>query len=275
VRERAAALLALSLPVLAGLLYLWRFDAPASYLASNGVALVVGILPILWTPSLGLSARRVLTLVLLALLFVPLATGPAILGIARWLPLGPMHLHAGMLVVPSLAVLAAQDEDHAPTILATALLAALLQPDMATGAALMLAGVGFYQTRRDWKYAVFVIVAFFTSLVMAMHGELAAQPFVERVLHSLVREAPLAALALLATILASFFLILYAVPGSPLARRALAGTLFGFSIAAILSNYPSALIGYGAAPIIGFGLALGLGCRSGSTQVFAQPPLRP
>jgi hypothetical protein len=275
VRTRAAALLALSLPVLAGLLYLWRFGAPASYLASNGAALVVGILPILWAPAPGLGARRVMTLALLALLFLPLATGPEILGIARWLPLGPIQLHAGMLAVPSLAVLAAQDEDHAPTILATALLAALLQPDMATGAALMLAGVGFYQAQRDWKYAVFVIVAFFASLVMAMHGELAAQPFVERVLHSLVREAPLAALALLATILASFFLILYALPGSPLARRALAGTLFGFSIAAILSNYPSALIGYGAAPIIGFGLALGLACKSASIQVFAQPPLRP
>lgn len=39
-------------------------------------------------------------------------------------------------------------------------------------------------------------------------------------------------------------------------RHALAGTLFGFSLAAVLSNYPSALIGYGAAPIVGFAIAL-------------------
>ena len=41
-------------------------------------------------------------------------------------------------------------------------------------------------------------------------------------------------------------------------RHALAGSLFGFSLAAIVSNYPSVLIGYGAAPIIGYGLALAL-----------------
>ena len=32
----------------------------------------------------------------------------------------------------------------------------------------------------------------------------------------------------------------------------------GFSLAAIVSNYPSVLIGYGAAPILGYGLALAL-----------------
>ncbi|MFA6218193.1 MAG: hypothetical protein WC692_00245 [Erythrobacter sp.] len=264
-RARAAALLALLLPVVAGLLYLWRFGAPASYLVTNAAALAVGALPILRPPAPGLAVRRAMVLVALAALFVPLATGPEILGIARWLRFGPVQLHAGMLFVPSLAVLAAQDEDYAPTILATALLAAALQPDMATGAALMLAGVGFYQDRRDWKYGVFVIVAFFAILVMTVRGELAAQPFVERVLHLLLFEAPLVALGLLATLLASFFLMLHAAPGSPLARRALAGTLFGFSIAAILSNYPSALIGYGAAPIIGFGLALGLAGGSART----------
>ena len=41
-------------------------------------------------------------------------------------------------------------------------------------------------------------------------------------------------------------------------RHALAGPLFGFSLAATVSNYPSVLIGYGAAPIIGYGLALAL-----------------
>ncbi|QKG71909.1 hypothetical protein [Erythrobacter mangrovi] len=265
-RARTIALLALAIPVLAGLLYLCRFGAPTSYLAINAGALAIGTLPILWSPALGIRLRRGMTLVFLAALFVPLATGPEILGIARWLPLGPVQLHVGTLVVPALAVLAARDEDYAPSILATALLAASLQPDMATGLALMLAGVGFYEADRDWKYGVFIIVAFFASMVMAIHGELAALPFVERVLHSLLFEAPLTALGLLVTLLACFFLILHALPADPLTRRALAGTLFGFSLAAILSNYPSILIGHGAAPIIGFGLALGLGCARGDEK---------
>lgn len=257
-RARAIALLALAIPVLAGLLYLWRFSAPTPYLVTNAGAWAIGCLLILWSPAPSLRLRRAMTSAFLAALFVPLATGPEILGIARWLPLGPVQLHVGMLLVPSLAVLAARDEVYAPSILAVALLAASLQPDMATGLALMLAGVGFYQAERDWKYGVFIIVAFFASMVMAIHGELAAQPFVERVIHSLLFEAPFAALGLLASLLAGFFLILHALPTAPAIPRALAGTFFGFSLAAILSNYPSALIGYGAAPIIGFGLALGL-----------------
>ena len=40
----------------------------------------------------------------------------------------------------------------------------------------------------------------------------------------------------------------------------LAGTLMGFAVMATLSHYPTPLIGYGAAPVIGYALALGL-CR--------------
>jgi hypothetical protein len=259
VRARAAALLALALPVLAGLLFLWRFDAPPTYLAVNAGALGLGaliiLLPVHAPPR---SVARVLTAMALAALFLPLVTGPELSSVARWVPLGPFTLHVGSLFVPALVVLAARDEEHAPLILAIALFGASLQPDMATGAALMLAGVGFYLKAQDLKYAVFVIVAFFASIVMALHGELPAQPFVERVIIVLVRLAPLAALGLLASLLASFFLILHTLPGGSTARRALAGSLFGFSLAAVLSNYPSVLIGYGAAPILGYALGLAL-----------------
>jgi hypothetical protein len=39
-------------------------------------------------------------------------------------------------------------------------------------------------------------------------------------------------------------------------RYALAGTFAGVSLAALMSKSPHILIGYGAAPIIGYGLAL-------------------
>ena len=74
-----------------------------------------------------------MTVALLALLFVPLLTGPSLSGVARWLPLGPLIVHSGMFAVPALAVLAAQDRDYGAPILLTALLAAFLQPDAATG----------------------------------------------------------------------------------------------------------------------------------------------
>ena len=66
------------------------------------------------------------------------------------------------------------------------------------------------------------------------------------------------ALALGGSLLAAFLLSAHALPAEMRVRHALAGSLFGFSLAATVSNYPSVLIGYGAAPIIGYGLALAL-----------------
>ena len=253
----APALLALAIPVLCGLAFLWLGSAPVSYLAVNGGALIAALVLILAIPRLtNTAALRVVAAVLMALLLIPLATGPAINGIARWLPLGPVMLHSGMLAVPLLVVLAAREERYAEPILLAAIFAALLQPDGATGFALTFAAVGLYNATRDWKAGVVAGAGFLASLVMWLRGELPAQPFVERVLVDTATSWPLVALLLFAALLASFFLMLHALRAPIAQRHALAGSLFGFSLAAILSNYPSALIGYGAAPILGYALAL-------------------
>lgn len=252
-------MLALAVPVLAGLGFLLVQGAPSSYLAVNAGALAAAVLWIaLARRTASATMRRVLIGSTLLLLFLPLLTGPSLGEIARWVPLGPVTLHAGMLAVPLLAVLAGEEPDHAPAILSMALLAALLQPDMATAAALLLAAVGLYDATRDWRYGAFAVVAFVVALVAATRGELPAQPFADRVIFLLARTEPLGALGLLAALVVGFYLIVGAVPGSPASRKALGGELFGFSFAGIVANYPSALVGYGAAPILGFGLALGV-----------------
>jgi hypothetical protein len=256
-RDRVIAMLALAIPVLAGLAYLASNGAPTRYLATNAIALAIAGLCIALTPRGPARLwRRALIALLLASLFLPLATGPHVGTIARWLPLGPFALHAGMLSVPLLAVLLGEDDALAPGLLLLALLACLLQPDMATGAALMLAAVGLYDATRDWRYGPVAIAGFAASLVAAMRGELPAQPFADRIIFLLARTDPLAALGLVLALVASFYLIVSALPGRETSRKALAGSLFGFSFAGIVSNYPSALVGYGAAPILGYGLAL-------------------
>lgn len=254
--RRGIAAITLAIPVAAGLAYLQIFGAPARYLAINAAALLTSIVIIAVMPKIGVMTRRVLIAILLAVLFVPLLTGPSVSGVARWLPVGPFQPHAGMLAIPLLAVLCAEEPDHAPAVLSLALFATLLQPDMASAAALMLAAVGLCDATRDWRYAAFSVVAFVVALVAAMRGELPAQPFVEHVIFAVARTDPLAALALLAALVISFYLMAGAVHGSQPSRKALAGSLFGFSFAGLVSNYPSALIGYGAAPILGYGLAL-------------------
>lgn len=256
-RARALAILALGIPVLAGLAYLLAYGAPPRYPAINGAALAIAALWIVVTPAFGRAVRRLTLGAALLLLFLPLVTGPWLGDVARWVPLGPFQLHAGMIAIPVIAVLAGQERDHAPALLSVALLAALLQPDLASCAALTLAAFGLYDATKDWRYGGFAIVAFVASLVAAVRGELPAQPYVERVIFLLARTDPLAALGLVAALVASFYLVIGTLPGTAASRKALAGCLFGFSFAGLVSNYPSALIGYGAAPILGFGLALG------------------
>ena len=264
-KRRLPGLLALAMPVLAGIAYLALMGAPASYAIVNAVALGIAALFVLFVPTMAnIRTRRIVSVVLIALLFRPLITGPYINGIARWLPMGPFTLHSGALFLPALVVLAARDEDYAPPILLSALLAASLQPDAATGLAVMLAAVGLYNATKDWRLVLVAGIALFASMVAGLRGELPAQPFVERVLVRLAFEFPSAAFGLGLALLGGFLLIAHALRVGIAVRHALAGSLFGFSLAAVFSNYPSILIGYGAAPIIGYGLAIGLSRQTSS-----------
>ena len=258
-RERLIGLAALAVPVFSGIIYLRFYGAPSAYVVINTVAFGLAAIAVLGLPVIeGPKAQRVAAIILLALLFLPLVTGPYVNGIARWLPLGPFAVHSGALALPPLVVLAARDEDFAPSILLGALLAASLQPDAATGLAVMLAAVGLYNATGDWRLVPVAGIALLASMVAGLRGELPAQPFVERILIHLAIDTPLAVFGLVIALLVSFFLLAHAIPAPKPVRHALAGALFGFSLAALVSNYPTILLGYGAAPILGFGLAIGL-----------------
>lgn len=258
-RQRLPAIAALALPVVAGIVCMALMDAPPRYMAANGLALALGLALLLGMRApAGHRGERMLAAALLAVLFLPLLAGPSVNGITRWIALGPVSLHAGMIALPAIAVLAARDRDYAAPVLLTALLAALLQPDAALAFAVTLAAVGVHHAKRDWKLGLVAIAGFMGMMVATLRGELPAAPFVERVLVQYAMESPAAALGLFLALVAGFVAIVLAAPLERPARLALGGTLFGFSVMALMNNYPSALIGHGAAPIIGYGLALGL-----------------
>lgn len=269
--RRIPALLALALPVLAGLAYLHFAGAPQHYLMVNAGALVMALAlaAFLKAPS-SRRNRQILLMAMVAALFVPLVTGPSLNGVARWIPLGPVQLHTGGLVIPAIIALATQDKETTAPALLICFLAGLLQPDAALGFALVFALVGLHDATRDWRHGLVCILGFFASLAMAYRGNPPPQEFVERVLVDAAGISIFMTLGLFAAMMASFFVVLFAIPASKVVRYGLAGSLFGFTIMSIMANYPSVLIGYGAAPILGFGLALGLANGSEAQQESAE-----
>lgn len=264
IRDRLPALLALAIPVASGALYMALAGAPSHYALLNLGALALACLWILGGrgPHTALS-RHMLAAIMLLVMLSPLVVGPEMTSITgdrvvRWFPLGPLNLHTGMLATPALCVLAARNRQLAAPILLAAVLASLVQPDAATGFALTFAAVGLHHVTKDWKVGLVAVIGFFASLLMAVRGELPPQPFVERVLVDAAGGNLLLAIALALALVASFALILFAIPFDRAKRLTLAGLFFGFGIMALMSNYPTPLIGFGAAPILGFGIAFGL-----------------
>ena len=263
-KDRLPALLALAIPVLFGTAWMATSGAPAHYAPVNLGALALALLWIAFGrgPHTALS-RHILLAALLIVMLSPLVIGPETIAIGgdrvvRWVPLGPLALHTGMLATPALAVLAARNRKLAAPILLAALFAALFQPDAATGFAITFAAIGLHHVTHDWKVGLVGMLAFFASLLMALRGEIAPQPFVERVLVEAGLQSVALGIALALALIASFVLILFAVRLGREVRFTLAGVLFGFAVMALMSNYPTPLVGFGAAPILGFGLALGL-----------------
>ncbi len=102
--------LPLALPALAGLAYLVAFGAPARLIAVNAGALAVALAGVRWgrlppgkTARLGLAAMAV------GLLALPPLLAHEVGGVSRWLPLYPFQLHAGLLLLPLVTVIAASE----------------------------------------------------------------------------------------------------------------------------------------------------------------------
>lgn len=255
-KERFPALLAIALPVLAGLAYMALRGAPPSYPIVNAIALALAAaLVLVGLPEVGERARRIAGAGLLALFALPLLTGPETSGIARWLPLGPFILHAGMLTIPALGVLAARENVLGPAALFAALLVALAQPDFASAFALTGAAIGLYQVRGDWRIGLVIIAGFFIAISAALRGELPPAPFVERVLQDATAASPAMAAILALALAGSVVAMLFGTGLPRTARYPLGMSLVGFLLAALINNYPTPLAGYGAAAIIGFAFA--------------------
>lgn len=256
------AMLALASPVLAGIAWMAAQGAPPRYLVINAAALATGLALIaLASRSLIplLRYRHLAMCVLLALFALPILTGPEVSAVTRWLPL-PFNftLHAGMLLVPLLAVLASGNKAGASTALPAALFVALLQPDGASAAAIACVAIALFFVCRGWQMGLIALIGLLACALATIEDDLPPQQFVERVISDAWLIHPMLALSLLGAQIIGLLLLAFALPAPRPARLALAGSLLGFIALSLSNHFPAPLLGFGAAPILGYGLALAL-----------------
>lgn len=265
IADRWRLALPLAVPALGGLAYLAAFGAPLRLIAVNAVALAVALAWIMrgCLPSEA-KARLGVAVLGVALLFLPVLIGPEVGGVSRWLRVGPVLLHSGALLLPLVAVLAAQSPRAGPALLGTATAAFALQPDAAMLAGLAAASAVLAVTHRSVGFTMTALAATSLAAVNFGRGTLEPQLFTEGVLAQVWHAAPAGALALGA-------LLFVAVPalllrGLPRAEAlVLAALLVTLGLMACLAPFPFPLIGYGASPILGFALALSAAGTARST----------
>ncbi len=262
--DRWRLTLPLLFPSLGGLAYLYTFDAPARLITVNGGALALALMWVLFGRLPGGRSERLALGGLTALaLTLPVLIGTEVGGVSRWLPAGPVQIHSGALLLPLITVLAAREPKVGPALLALAGAGLLLQPDAASLLALGLASAVLSAMKRNIAFAGIGCTALGMAAATFNVGTLEPQVFTEGVLAQVWQSAPLFAVVLAGLL----FLVL---PGVLLRTAdahhresaALAALMIGLALAAMLAPFPFPLIGYGASPILGFGLALGALARS-------------
>ena len=247
--------LAIAMPVLCGLAWMTWAGAPRSYLAVNIAALLIAIATALWLPMPNRASRHlVFASGTLLLLWLTALFGKEIAGVRRWVELGPLSLHIGYLVLPLFVVMTSRlPGKTAAALLFLAAIATTVQPDRAATYALAAAAAAIALQRKD-RYAVsaLVVTLLATAFVPMLADPLQPVRFVEGVQRdALAREPALGALLVLATLAP---LALLRSGGGHAFPLAMFMVVAGY--AAFIGAYPSILIGYGAAPILGFGLAI-------------------
>ncbi|ALJ11508.1 hypothetical protein [Sphingopyxis macrogoltabida] len=254
----AAALVA---AVASGLFFFHVGGAPAAYLPLNAASLLLALIAMFAVSAGRLGGRGAAWVVALCLagMAATLVSGFDLDGVRRWLPLGPVRLHAAMLLLPAMiAALPRLPDRWQLAAVAVAAAVAVLQPDVASALAL---GLGFvashWQRRRAPSIAAGHAVVAIGIIASAFRADpLAPVRFVENVVADGWGLHPGIGILIPAA-------LLFAIGAPALMRRlhrdsalGVAGVWTGFAAASLIGPYPTPLAGYGAAAILGYGLAI-------------------
>lgn len=195
-----------------------------------------------------------------------LMNGVTLEGARRWLALGPVQLHTASVVLPFAAWAFAEgfnDRRVAP-LAAVVALALLYQQDAASSLAFALALGAATLVRRPRQvvpWAVTVVAAVLAYAAWAEPDTLPAVPYVEGLVPVAFAANPVLGLlagVLMVSLPAPFLLVAFTRPERRAMAASLAALWAGWIASNLFGNYPAPVMGYGAAPILAWGLSVGL-----------------
>ncbi len=263
--------------VLCGLLFLFLTGAPPRLLLINLVALGAGIALLAIARLLPVpTARPLLLLGSAAALLATALFGSAAEGATRWVVVGGLSLQPSLILLPALLLAhVAKPSRWSSLAVALAALAMALQPDRSLAAALVavtLIDAAFRSTHAAWATAAIPLLALAVTFVRP--DNLPAVAHVDQILWTSFVAQPLAAIAVWTGTLLMF------APAVVLWRRGMTAEMASFTAlwaclvaSAMLHNYPTPLVGYGASCILGYllvALALPAARRTTGTRVSAR-----
>lgn len=205
----------------------------------------------------------ILTLIGLAIPLLGDSTEPE-----RWIPVGPLRFYVAPLLLPSFiaacSVFMAKDGKYQMMYLAAALVAALLlalQPDASQVLGLLVASsvvIVHYRLGTFYFSAIVIPLALVTMWAFSLPDPFAPVPHVEEVFALALGHSLLAGIAVIASAFALIFgLWRQSINISP-GLSAVAAYYMVLFVCSTAGITPAPLVGYGAGPILGFGLMVGL-----------------
>jgi hypothetical protein len=250
-----------------GLLYLVAAKAPLALVVVNTVALLLGVLLVGASPRLrGLSSRFVsgASIAIAAALLLTAVSGHAVDGVSRWVQVGPLFVQTSLVFLPVAALLYAHTVNRwTTTAMIAVAIAVALQPDRAMAVALCAGLLALLLVRRTRAVAVASSAAAVAVLVTCLQADrLPAVPFVDHILWSSFRLHPMLGVALWlgsAMLFVPMLFVPMLVIRSAGARAVLVacGACWGaIVVAAAVGAYPTPVVGYGGAAILGYFLCL-------------------
>lgn len=187
--------------------------------------------------------------------------GVSLEGVHRWVRIGPIAIHVGMILLPLLIAAAPHLGRLAPLAIFAAGGALWLQPD--AGAAISLAAAciaAAAASRSQGSFLNAIIASAWAVLIWFKGDTLAPVELVERVPEFAFAQHPIlgvAALLLLAALPLPFLLTARAAPEHRAQLLTQGGFWAGAVFASFIGNFPTPILGVGVASIVGYAASWG------------------